>query len=90
MPTMLKKDGFIFSYDTGQTYSLLQDYWFKHETPKDIEYTDELKSEMEYLLRGWYKSKAYINSNPKVNDKETGKVCGSVELCDPTHAAPGH
>jgi len=45
---------------------------------------------MEYLLRGWYKSKAYINSNPKVNDKETGKVCGSVELCDPTHAAPGH
>ena len=53
-----------------------QEYWFNHAMPMDVKYTDDMKSDMDALMKGWLKTKEYVNSNMKTSssNSEDGKV----------------
>lgn len=45
--------------------------------PADMKYTDDMKSDMDGLMKGWLKTKEYVSSNLKTSSSsntEDGKV----------------
>ena len=51
--------------------------------PMDVKYTDDMKSDMDALMKGWLKTKEYVNSNMKTSssNSEDGKVCVGTKIC---------